>query len=56
MRTILLHVNAEVPEDFRGTPDELAFELTNLVSACADPEYTPLLCEAGICVPLAEEV
>lgn len=56
MRTILVHINAEVPEDFAGTADQLADEIIGAIEVGKDPENTPLLCEAAVVVPLAEEV
>lgn len=56
MRTILIHINAEVPEDFEGTADQLADEVIGALQVGTDPENTPLLCEAGVTIPLAEEV
>jgi hypothetical protein len=55
-RTILVHLNCEVPADFAGTADELADEIAGAIQVGTDPGHTPLLCEAGVTIPMAEEV
>lgn len=55
-RTVLVHLNCEVPEDFTGTADELADEIAGAIQVGTDADHTPLLCEAGVTIPMAEEV
>jgi hypothetical protein len=58
MRTVLVHLNVELPDDALGfrLSDDVATEIRGALEVGIDPENTPLLALNGFDVALAEEV
>lgn len=56
-RTVLVHLNVEVPADAPASADDIADEVLALIDAMADPDRTPgLSSSTEVRAPLAEEV
>jgi len=55
-RTMLVHLNIEVPADAPCTVDDVVREINGALAVGIDPDQTPALTVATIVVPLAEEI
>lgn len=55
-RTILVHLNVELPADAPCSPEDVAREVEAALEVGTDPEHTPALAIASVCVPLVDEV
>ncbi len=55
-RTILVHLNVELPHDAPCSAEDVAREVEAALEVGTDPEHTPALAIASVCVPLVDEV
>lgn len=55
-RTILAHLNIEVPDDSTATADDIAAEVAGALDVGTDPDHTPTLATAEVVITLVEEI
>jgi hypothetical protein len=56
MRTILVHLNVEMPDDVDGDAVTVAAEVMGALDVGTDAEQTPALYESTVVVSMVEEV
>jgi hypothetical protein len=55
-RTILVHLNVEVPSDNAATVEELVAEIEGALAVGTDPDHAPILAASQTVVAMAEEI
>lgn len=55
-RTVLVHLNVELPDDDGATVTDLCEEITAALNIATEGEHAPILNVADWSIPLAEEV
>jgi len=55
-RTVLVHLNVELPDDDGATVPDLVQEITDALSIAVEGDNAPVLNASTVVIPLAEEV